>query len=109
MSGIEKFLLSDFKLGWVVGDFSPSLLKSGQVEVGIKYFKAGDTEPSHKQIIATELTVVVSGTIRLGNQIYSQGEIVRIAPGIFADFEAISDSALVCIKYPSLPNDKVLE
>lgn len=109
MSGIEKFSLNDFKLGWVVGDFSPSLMKSDQVEVGVKYFKSGDVEPSHKQIIATELTVVVSGTIRLADETYTQGEIVRIEPGVFADFEALTDVALVCIKYPSLPNDKVLE
>ena len=109
MPGIQKFLLEDFKFGWIVGDFSPSLMKSDQVEVGIKYFSAGDLEPSHKQIVATELTIVVSGTIRLADKTYTQGEIVRIDPGIFADFEAISDTTLVCIKYPSLPNDKVLE
>ena len=109
MSGIDKFLLSDFKLGWVVGNFSPSLMKSEHIEVGIKYFKMGDVEPSHKQLIATELTVVVSGTVRLAEKEYNQGEIVRIDPGVFADFEALTDAALVCIKYPSLPNDKVLE
>lgn len=109
MSGIEKFLLSDFKLGWVVGNFSPALMNSDQVEVGVKYFKSGDIEPSHKQIVATELTVVVSGKIRMADKIFTQGDIVRINPGVYADFEALSDSALVCIKYPSLPNDKVLE
>ncbi len=109
MPGIEKFLLSDFKLGWVVGNFSPSLMKSDQVEVAVKYFKSGEVEPSHKQLVATELTIVVSGTIRLAENTYSEGEIIKIDPEIFADFEAITDASLVCIKYPSLPNDKVLE
>ena len=27
----------------------------------------------------------------------------------FADFEAFSSGSLVCVKFPSLPNDKVLE
>ena len=109
MPGIEKFDFSDFKLGWIVGDFLPALVSSKEIEVAVKYFHAGETEPTHKQIIATEITVVVNGKIRLGGICYESGDIIRINPGIFADFEAITDSALVCIKYPSLPNDKVLE
>jgi hypothetical protein len=109
MSGIEKFALSDFKLGWIVGDFIPTLVSSKEIEVAVKFFHAGETEPTHKQLIATEITVVVNGKIRLGGSSYESGDIIRIEPGIFADFESVTDSALVCIKYPSLPSDKVLE
>ena len=109
MSGIEKFALSDFKLGWIVGDFIPTLVSSKEIEVAVKYFHAGETEPTHKQIIATEITVVVNGKIRLGGSSYESGDIIRIKPGIFADFVSVTDSALVCIKFPSLPSDKVLE
>lgn len=101
--------LEDFKLGWVVGDFDPALIHSKDIEMAIKHFKKGDVEPSHKQIIATEITIVVRGNIRLGEGKYGADEIVIIAPGIYADFEALTDCSLVCIKYPSIPSDKVLE
>lgn len=109
MSGLEKFCLSDFKLGWIVGDFVPSLVSSKEIEIAVKYFQAGEKEPSHKQIIATEISVVVNGIIKIDGVSFESGDIIKISPGIFADFESVTDSALVCIKYPSLPNDKVLE
>jgi hypothetical protein len=105
----ETHKLEDFKLGWVVGDFNPALIHSKDVEMAIKHFRKGDVEPSHKQLIATEITIVVNGEIRLGDSKYGVDQIVIIPPGIYADFEALTDCSLVCIKYPSLPSDKVLE
>ena len=105
----ETRKLEDFKLGWVVGDFNPALIHSKDVEMAIKHFRKGEIEPSHKQIIATEITIVVSGEIRLGEGKYRADDIVIIPPGVYADFEALTNCSLVCIKYPSLPNDKVLE
>lgn len=107
--GIRSHRLEEFKLGWIVGNFLPVLRHSEDIEIGIKHFKRGEVEPSHKQNIATELTVVISGEIRLGRKNYIANDIIEIPPSVFADFEAITDCALVCIKYPSLPNDKVLE
>jgi hypothetical protein len=101
--------IADFPKGWIIGDFSPSLFVNKNVEVSVKYFRSGDLEPSHKQLIATEITVVVSGKIRMKDLILSEGQIVTIPPGEFADFEALTDCSLVCIKYPSIPSDKVLE
>jgi hypothetical protein len=101
--------LEEFKLGWLVGDFEPALIRSKDLEVAIKHFKKGDTEPSHKQLIATEITIIVSGEIRLGECRYLANEIVTIPPGVYADFEALTDCTLVCIKNPSIPNDKVLK
>lgn len=105
----ERFHLADFKLGWVVGNFEPALIQSSEIELAVKHFKRGDVEPSHKQLVATEITIVITGEIRLGDSVYGANEIVKISPGIFADFESLTDSSLVCIKYPSLPNDKILE
>ena len=99
--------INEFTKGWFVGDFSPVILNSKDFEIAVKWFKAGEKEPLHKQIIATEVTVVVEGKIRLGGEIFSQGDIITIPPGEFAEFESITDSSLVCVKSPSLPNDKV--
>ena len=101
--------LTDFPKGWIIGDFNPSLFLNKNVEVSVKYFKSGDLEPSHKQLIATEITVVVSGKIRMKDLILVEGQIATIPPGEFADFEALTACSLVCLKYPSIPSDKVLE
>ena len=100
--------IDEFTKGWFVGNFSPVLLYSKDYEIAVKWFKKGETEPLHKQIVATEITVVVDGQIRLGNQIFSKGDVITIAPGEFAEFESITDSSLVCVKTPSLPDDKVI-
>lgn len=100
--------IDEFTKGWFVGDFSPVLLHSKDYEIAVKWFKAGEKEPLHKQLIATEITVVIEGKIQLGGKIFVKGDIITIPPGEFADFESITDSALVCVKTPSLPNDKVL-
>jgi hypothetical protein len=100
--------LNNFHLGWFVGNFEPSLFKNQHVEIAVKHFSKGETEPSHKQLVATELTVVISGSIRMNDKFFTDGEIVIIPPGEYADFEAIEDSSLVCVKFPSIPEDKVL-
>ena len=83
-------------------------MHSRDFEIAVKWFKAGEKEPLHKQIVATEITVVIEGEIRLGDKIFVQGDLITIPPGEFAAFESITDSVLVCVKTPSLPDDKVL-
>ena len=105
---MENYKLDDFFKGWIVGNFSPSLFLNSEFEVGVKFFKKGDTELAHKQIIATEITVIIEGKIRLGSSEYNRGDVILIPPNEVADFESLTDSSLVCIKYPSIPNDKVV-
>ena len=106
---LECHTLDTFQNGWIVGNFEPSLWKTADFEVAIKHYKSGQKEPSHAQIIATEVTVVISGKIRMGAKYFIEQEIAVIPPGEFCDFEAITDCVLVCIKSPSLPEDKILQ
>ncbi len=106
---MKQYILDSFTKGWVVGDFTPSLFVNPHVEVAVKKFSKGQIEVSHKQLIATEITIVVSGQIMLGNRIFADNDVIEIPPKEFASFEALSDCALVCIKFPSLSNDKVEE
>jgi hypothetical protein len=105
---MNLFRLEDFFKGWVVGNFAPSLFGTTDFEVGVKKFNEGEVELAHKQLIATEITIVISGRVRIGDQILMEGDIAVIPPKEIADFESLSDSTLVCIKYPSIPNDKII-
>ena len=100
--------LTDMRLGWFIGDFEPVVHRTSTFEASVKYFKAGEVEPSHFQRIATEITVIVSGIAKMNDLTLSDGDIVTIEPNEAANFQAISDVSLIAIKFPSLPSDKVL-
>ena len=106
---MDKLELKNFFGGWFVGNFEPSLFSNEHLEVGVKFFQTGDTELSHKQVLATEITVISEGRVRIGNLTLGVGEILIIHPGEYADFEALTDGSLTCVKFPSLPADKILE
>lgn len=100
--------LSEFTNGWFLGNFTPSLFKSEDFEVCVKNFKKGDIEAAHFQKVATEVTVVLSGLVRMGNHILQVDDILTIYKDEVCDFEALSDCKVLGIKFPSLPDDKVL-
>lgn len=98
--------LEDMVKGWFVGNFEPTLYRTDQVEVAVKSYRTGDKEGSHYHKIATELTAVVSGTIRMGGREYHQGDIIVIEPGETTDFEAVTDAVNVVVKIPGAAHDK---
>jgi hypothetical protein len=105
---MDLFNLQDFTNGWLVGNFSPSLLDSNHIEVGLKRFVRGDIEPRHFQLTAVEITLVVSGSCRMGSVTLGAGQGLVVQPGEICDFEALEDCSIMAIKSPSAPNDKVL-
>lgn len=105
---MKSYKLEEFFKGWVVGDFNPSLFKTSDFEVAVKFFEKGEIEPAHKQLVATEITIVIDGSIRLGEGTYSRGDVIEIQPNEVAAFESLTHASLVCIKFPSIPNDKVV-
>ena len=98
--------LDDMKLGWFVGDFTPNILQSKDVEVGVKYYQAGDEEARHVHKVATEITVVVSGTVKMCDREFPQGSIIVLEPGDPTAFSAITDAVTVVVKSPSVAGDK---
>ena len=105
---MEVFRVADFVGGWFLGNFTPTLEATPDVEVCIKRYTAGTTEPVHYQRVSTEYTLVVSGRCRIGDFTLGPDEILQIPPGEAAGFEALDDVVLVAIKTPSRPDDKVL-
>ena len=100
--------LSDMIKGWFVGNFDPTLLKTNDVEVAVKEYKKGDKEEKHYHKIATEITVIVSGKVRMNGVEYAKGDIIVIEPGEATDFEALEDSVNTVVKFPVSNNDKYL-
>jgi len=94
--------------GWFVGDFDPVIFRTKAVEVAVKFYKAGDKEELHHHRVATEVTTIISGRVRMYGQIWSDGDIVMLEPGEASEFEAITDVISVVVKLPSATGDKYL-
>lgn len=104
---IEK--LQGMKGGWFVGDFSPSVLRSPDFEVAVKRYRAGDAEARHCHRQAVELTLIVSGQVRMNGVVCGPDDIVVLEPGEWTDFTALTDAVNVVVKTPSVMGDKFLE
>ena len=103
---MQLFRLADMTKGWFVGDFVPTAFRTAAAEVAVKSYRAGDREARHHHKVATELTLVLTGEVRLNGTAYGAGDIVRIEPGESTDFEAVTDATTVVVKVPSAAGDK---
>lgn len=103
-----SFKLDDMVKGWFVGDFTPTSLKSQACEVAVKHYRAGDHEAEHFHKIATEITVIISGSVSMKGETWGAGDIIVLSPGESTDFLALTDAVNVVVKLPGAPNDKYL-
>lgn len=94
--------------GWFIGDFEPSIVKTQNFEVGVKTYGQGDRDPAHYHKIAREITLVISGRVRMLDKEWGAGSIIDIAPGVVNAFEALTDATLAVVKIPSAKDDKYL-
>jgi quercetin dioxygenase-like cupin family protein len=105
---VKHARLDDMVKGWFVGDFAPAAYRTGACEVAIKRYRRGEAEDMHHHRIATEVTQVVEGRIRMFDQDWGAGDIIVIEPGEATAFEALSDALTIVVKVPSACDDKYL-
>lgn len=103
---MKHFVFDNMVKGWFVGEFAPTAHSTSNCEVAVKYYKAGDKEAAHYHKIATEITMVVSGRVRMAGNEWANGDIVVLSPGEVTDFEAITDAINVVVKTPGALRDK---
>lgn len=103
---MKSYRLDDMTKGWFVGNFEPAVLKTEAAEVAVKSYTAGTVEPRHYHKVAPEVTLIVSGSVRMNEDRYGAGDIILIEPGEATDFEALSDVTTVVVKLPSVAGDK---
>jgi quercetin dioxygenase-like cupin family protein len=103
---MKKDRLTDFTGGWFIGNFSPSLLKTNDVEVAVKHYKSGYYDKEHYHKIGTEYTVIVKGRVKMSGKEYSEGDVLTISPLESTDFLALTEATTVVVKIPGASNDK---
>ena len=102
--------LNDMFKGWFIGNFEPTLYKTNDCEVAVKYYKKGDYEGKHHHKIATEYTCIISGKVRMNGVEYNAGDIIVMEPGESTDFECLEDNTVnVVVKMPGANNDKYID
>ncbi len=92
--------------GWFVGAFTPTVLHTDACEVAIQRYAKGDYEGRHMHKVATEVTAVIEGSVRMCDREWNAGDIISIPPGEATDFLALTDAMTVVVKYPGAINDK---
>ena len=100
--------LDEMTKGWFVGNFSPTLYRTNDVEVAVKRYEAGAHEENHYHKLATEITVVTKGTVRMNGVEYTEGDIIVMEPNEATDFHAVTDAENVVVKIPGANNDKYI-
>lgn len=106
ITSMKEYDLDHMVKGWFVGDFTPTVIKSQEFEVAVKHYKKGDYEPSHYHKIATEVTVICSGSVKMNGKEHQAGSIIVIEPNEDTDFFALEDTITCVVKTPSAKSDK---
>mgnify|MGYP006275094359 FL=1 len=105
---MRVYKLHEMTKGWFVGAFTPTAYHTTAAEVAVKVYKAGEHEERHHHKVATELTLVLNGSVRMNGTDYSHGDIIRIEPMEATDFLALTDVTTVVVKAPCVAGDKYL-
>ena len=98
--------IQDFRGGWFVGDFNPSLFKNPFFEVAHhKHEKGCETFP-HYHKVTNELNYIVSGELMVSGKHLKVGDMWIYEPNEVSDVEFLEDSELIIVRWPSIPSDK---
>ncbi len=103
---MNHYRLEDMVKGWFVGPFLPTAFATNACEVAVKKYLAGEFEAVHYHKIATEITLILSGEVKMLNTVWRSGDIIVLQPGITTSFEALSDTVNVVVKVPGVLDDK---
>ena len=105
---MKLYNLSNFKGGWFIGNFLPTIIPSNEVEVSIKRYSAGDYDAPHYHKEADEITVIVYGEVSMNKVKYHGDDILWIEKGDVTDFLALIDTITCVVKLPCVKGDKYI-
>ena len=105
---MKKYRIEDFMRGWFIGNFEPSLLKK-DFEVGLLSFDKEHIHTPHFHKKNTEFNLVISGKVRINDQIFVEGDIFIIEPYVVShEVEYLEKTKLLVVRDYSDPIDKFL-
>lgn len=103
---MEVTKITDYVGGWVIGDFSPSILRTKDWELGIKLHKKHEYWAPHTHKVATEYNILISGKMTIQNKELVAGDVFVFQPGEASNPTFQEDCMVVTCKCPSVIGDK---
>ncbi len=104
---MKIFNFKDMIGGWFVGDFKPTAFKTKEFEVSYKIHPKKEKWDFHYHTLVTEINLLIRGDMILQGKKLKTGDIFLIEPYEIADPDFLEDCEIVCVKCPSVPNDKI--
>ena len=101
--------IENFKGGWFVGDFKPSLFKNPFFEVAHHKHEKGQQTFPHYHKVTHELNYIVKGDLKVNGKHLKEGDMWIYEPNEVSDVENITDNELIVVRWPSIPSDKYKE
>ena len=103
---MDVYKIKKYKGGWFIGNFTPTIFKTKNFEVGYKIHLKEEKWPTHLHKFSTEINYLIRGKMKIQNKTLKQGDIFVIHPNEIADPIFIEDCELIVVKIPSIKNDK---
>ena len=100
--------IKKFKKGWLIGDFEPSVFKNKHVEVAHHFHEANFIGERHAHMESTELTYIVRGKLVASGIELVAGDMWIYGAGEVSEVIFLEDTDLMVIRWPSIPDDKVM-
>ena len=98
--------LTDYTRGWIIGNFTPSLIKTKQFEVGILSHTKGEDWPEHYHQVATEYNVLIDGSMTVNGVALNKGDVFVIEKNEISKPIFLEDCTVLVVKIPSVIGDK---
>lgn len=103
----QDYDLHNYKAGWIIGNFEPSIIKTKDFEVGILTHKKNEKWDYHYHAYFDEINILIEGNMLLNeNKIY-KNQLFNIQKKQIASPIFLEDCKVLCIKTPSVIGDKV--
>ncbi len=99
---VQSVKIGEMRNGWFIGDFESSLFKTPVVDVGVRYYKAGEEIAEYCHKLATEFLVIVEGEAEVAGKRYKRGDIVIVEPEVNIGFIAITDVSIAVVRIPGV-------
>ncbi|MEY3378222.1 MAG: hypothetical protein RLZZ328_1382 [Bacteroidota bacterium] len=100
--------IEDTEKGWFIGDFPKAAFQSKEFEVSWRIHPAGQKWDLHYQENAVEINLLISGEMVLNNTKLVSGDVFILDPYEITDVNFITECSIICVKTPSIPNDKII-
>jgi quercetin dioxygenase-like cupin family protein len=72
--------IENFSEGWIIGDFSPSILRTRNFEVGLLLCKKGKEWPSRFHTESSKYILLIEGLMVINDQLIHPGDLFVLSP-----------------------------